>query len=79
MKKFTDHIGIVGAGIAGLTLGIVLKQNNINCVIFEKTSSINSYGAGISLSKNGINVLKYLDLESDLRNMSANPKIAKFY
>ena len=79
MKKFTDHIGIVGAGIAGLTLGIVLKQNNINCVIFEKTSSINSYGAGISLSKNGINVLKYLDLESDLRNMSANPKIANFF
>ena len=29
MKNYSDHIAIIGAGIAGLALGIMLKKNNI--------------------------------------------------
>ncbi|SVA85768.1 uncharacterized protein METZ01_LOCUS138622, partial [marine metagenome] len=33
-----NKIGIVGAGISGLMLGCVLKQNLIDCIIFERSS-----------------------------------------
>ena len=61
MKDYSNHIAIVGAGISGLALGIILKRNKIPCVIFEKSEKINEYGAGISISPNGLVVLKNLD------------------
>ena len=42
---YKDYIAIIGAGISGLTLGIVLKKQNIPCIIFEKFPSISEYGA----------------------------------
>ena len=38
MDDFTSHIGIIGGGIAGFTLGCTLKKYGINTVIFEKES-----------------------------------------
>ena len=40
MKNYSDHIAIIGAGIAGLALGIMLKKNNIPNVIFERSSDV---------------------------------------
>ena len=31
-------VGIIGAGIAGLTLGCLLKQRGVECEIFEPVS-----------------------------------------
>ena len=45
-------IAIVGAGISGLTAGILLKKLGHDVSIFEKSSSISEYGAGINLSRN---------------------------
>ena len=61
MNEYSNHIVIVGAGIAGLALGNILKMHNIPCVIFEKNENISEYGAGISISPNGLKVLEYLD------------------
>ena len=38
MDDFSSHIGIIGGGIAGFTLGCTLKKYGINTVIFEKES-----------------------------------------
>ena len=33
----TNKIGIIGAGISGLTLGCVLAKDSQNCTIYEKS------------------------------------------
>ena len=79
MKDYSNHIAIVGAGISGLALGIILKRNRIPCVIFEKSEKINEYGAGISISPNGLVVLKNLDVLNDLKLLSRRPESAIFF
>ena len=52
MENFKNSVAIIGAGISGLALGVMLNKQNIKSVIFEKSSSVSEYGAGISISKN---------------------------
>ena len=66
-------IGIVGAGISGLVLGCTLKLNSIDCVIFERSSGVSEYGAGISISPNGLNLLHRIGILDQLRHNSCRP------
>ena len=70
MDDFSSHIGIIGGGIAGFTLGCTLKKYGINTVIFEKESMASESGAGISISPNGLIPLEHLDLMDDLKSNS---------
>ena len=79
MEDYSKHIAIIGAGISGLALGNILKKNNIPCLIFERHLDVREYGAGISISPNGLTVLKELDLLQDIKNISGNPTHAIFY
>ena len=78
VSKHSKHIVIIGAGISGLTLGVVLKKQNIPCIIYEKSPVISEYGAGISISRNGKKVLEELEILDDLKFISGNPKNAHF-
>jgi len=78
MNKYQDCIGIVGSGIAGLSLACILKESKIPVIVFEKSKEVSDYGAGVSISSNGIRVLKYLNIYDDLLLESANPKKAIF-
>ena len=60
MEKYHNHIAIIGAGISGLALGCILQEARIPVVIFEKSNEVSNYGAGISISPNGIKILKNL-------------------
>ena len=40
-----DSIAVIGAGISGLTLGVILKSYNIPCIIYEKYDSIYFFDA----------------------------------
>ena len=60
-------IGIIGAGIAGLTLGCLLKQNSIECEIFERSNDVTKFGAGISLTQNAQFPLKDINVLDDIR------------
>jgi salicylate hydroxylase len=73
MQKNLDNIGIVGGGIAGLTLGCTLLQEGIPVIIFEKSSEVSSYGAGISLSKNALCLLERLHILDHLQDRSFVP------
>ena len=73
MKDYSNYISIIGAGIGGLALGNILKKNDIPCVIFEKSEKISEYGAGISISPNGLKVLEKLDLGERFKEVSAQP------
>ena len=79
MKNYSDHIAIIGAGIAGLTLGCVLKKEGIPVIIFEKSESISNYGAGISISNNGISILKKIGIFDNIKQSSSNPKVTRFF
>ncbi len=79
MNNYSNHVAIIGAGISGLTLGCILKSANIPVVIFEKSLTISNQGAGISISPNGINVLKHLGIYDEIKNQSANPKLAEHF
>ncbi|MBJ65422.1 MAG: hypothetical protein CML97_02865, partial [Rhodobiaceae bacterium] len=70
MDDFSSHIGIIGGGIAGFTLGCTLKKYGINTVIFEKESMASESGAGISISPNGVIPLEHLDLMDHLKSNS---------
>ena len=72
-NNFSDHIAIIGAGIAGLCLGCFLKKSGLPVIIFEKSSSVSNYGAGITISPNGINILKYLDIDNQFISNSFSP------
>ena len=72
MQKNLDSIGIVGGGIAGLTLGCTLLQDGIPAIIFEQSSKVSSYGAGISLSKNALCLLERLNILDNLQDRSFN-------
>ena len=79
MEGYSNHIAIIGAGISGLALGIILQRNKIPCVIFEKSEKISEYGAGISISPNGLAVLDNLDVINDLKLLSRQPELAIFF
>ena len=70
MQNYSDHIGIVGGGIGGLTLGCALLKEGIPAVIFEKSSKEASHGAALSLSQNALCLLDRLDIYNDLKDQS---------
>ena len=70
MNDFSDHIGIIGAGISGLALGCTLAKEGYSSIIFEKNNELGSHGAGISISPNGLRVFKSLGLEESLNHSS---------
>lgn len=60
------RIGIVGAGIGGLSLAVALLKNGFDVTVFEKAPSTSTVGAGIVLSFNGFEVIKRLQLASQV-------------
>jgi salicylate hydroxylase len=79
MNKYHNHIAIIGAGISGLALGCMLQEARIPVVIFEKSNEVSNYGAGISISPNGIKILKNLKIYKDVLEQSSNPKKAVYF
>ena len=56
-----------------------IKKANIPVVVFEKSSDVSDYGAGISISPNGIKVLKHLDIYNEIISVSPKPNKAVFF
>ena len=56
------NIAVIGAGVSGLTVGYALKKIGLEVEIFERSQSIEEFGAGITLSKNATLLLQDLEL-----------------
>ena len=56
------RVGIIGAGISGLTSGYALREQGLEVDLYERSGSINEFGAGITLSKNATSLLRDLAL-----------------
>ena len=78
MNDYSEHIAIIGGGIAGLSLGCFLLRENIKPLIFERSSQIREGGAGISISPNAINLLDKINLKESLSNKGFFPEKINF-
>ena len=77
MKK----IAIVGAGISGLYVANLLKENpNYQVTIYEKNNSIHlDEGYGIQLSNNSIQLLNKIGFNTLNEEEKFNPEKIDFY
>ncbi len=78
MNDYSKHIAIIGAGIAGLSLGCFLLRKGIKPIIFERSSQIREGGSGISISPNAINLLDKINLKESLSNEGFFPEKINF-
>jgi len=63
MTKSTLDIGIIGAGIGGLTAAIACARIGANVHVFEQAPAISEVGAGLQISANALSVLTTLGLD----------------
>jgi 6-hydroxynicotinate 3-monooxygenase len=67
-------VAIIGAGIAGLTLGAALRKLGIKFTIYEQAAKFARVGAGIQLTPNATKLLRGFGLEPGLRAIGFAPE-----
>ena len=63
-----NTISIIGAGIGGLALGNILKQQSYDFTIFEAAPEIKPVGAGIMMAVNAMQIFDRLGLKEKIEN-----------
>jgi 2-polyprenyl-6-methoxyphenol hydroxylase-like FAD-dependent oxidoreductase len=66
MEERMDEVVIIGAGIGGLTLGLMLHRAGIACRIYEAASELKPIGVGINILPHASRELCELGLEEAL-------------
>lgn len=68
-------VAIVGAGIGGLTTGLILRQKGFQVQIYESADQIRPVGAGIAMANNAMQIFETLGLAEKIAN--AGHRISK--
>ncbi|GAB7352925.1 hypothetical protein MBLNU459_g3507t1 [Dothideomycetes sp. NU459] len=72
-----SNVAIVGAGIAGLTLAVVLKQQNIHCIVYEsRPEGPLPFSGPLTLTPNGLRVADAVGLYERLRLHGSDSRYA---
>ena len=53
---------IIGAGIGGMSAAVALKQQGIDCEIFEAVKEMKPVGAALSIWQNGVKCMRHLGM-----------------
>jgi salicylate hydroxylase len=64
---------IAGAGIGGLTAALALARRNVQVEIFERTTALREFGAGIQLTPNATRLLARLGVLETARGLATAP------
>ena len=67
------RIGIVGAGIGGLTLALALRQRGLTADVYEQASELREIGAAVALTANGTRELQRLGCLEAIAALSTEP------
>lgn len=70
---------IIGAGIGGLTLGLMLHRAGIACRVFESAPEIKAVGVGINILPHASRELCALGLEQSLAHVAVTTREYCFY
>lgn len=70
MNRNKVHISIIGAGIAGLTAAIMLREQGFAVDLFEAGSHPKGIGAGMGLASNGMKAYDYLGLLKEVESIA---------
>ena len=70
---------IIGAGIGGLTLGLMLQRAGIACRVFEAASELKAVGVGINVLPHASRELCALGLEEALAKVAVTTREYCFY
>ncbi len=73
------NVVIIGAGIGGLTLGLMLHRAGISCRIFEAASELKPVGVGINILPHASRELCELGLEEALASVGVITREFHFY
>ena len=73
MAKSAMRVGIVGAGIGGLSLALALRERGLQADVFEQAPELTEIGAAIALSANAIREFVRLGLAGELAAASTIP------
>ena len=69
-------IGLIGAGIGGITAAVALQQRGFKVVVYEQSSGLGEIGAGITVGPNANRVINGLGLETEFEALaSASPHV----
>jgi len=68
-----SQIAIVGAGLGGLTAGLLLLQLGFDVKLYEQASGFSRIGAGIQLGPNVLKIMRKLGLEAETEGMGSKP------
>ncbi|MEU8610208.1 FAD-dependent monooxygenase [Actinoplanes sp. NPDC048791] len=69
-----ENVGIVGAGLAGLTLAAALQREGVTARVWEQAPAFGQVGAGIQLAPNATRLLRRLGLTEHLRRVAVRPE-----
>lgn len=67
------RLGVVGAGIGGLSLAALAARAGHDVTLFESANQFGEVGAGIQVSPNGVRVLHSLGLADQLSAVATTP------
>ncbi len=70
---------IIGAGIGGLTLGLMLHRRGIECRVFEAAPDIRPLGVGINILPHASRELGELGLEPELTRVAVLTRESAFF
>lgn len=79
MRPPGSDVVIVGAGIAGLTLGLCLHAKGLSSRIYEKSPEIKPLGVGINILPHATRVLHALGLGDALGDAGVKTREASFF
>ncbi|KAK4112881.1 FAD/NAD(P)-binding domain-containing protein [Canariomyces notabilis] len=73
MSQARFHVAIAGAGIAGLTLALLLQQNSIPCTVYElRASTASPDGGALMLAPNALRILDQIGLLARIQHLGFN-------
>ena len=72
------RVGVIGAGIGGLTVAIALHQKGFNVSVYEKAPQLGEIGAGINLTGTSTAILNDLGLLAELERLGVATRGIEF-